>query len=568
MAGIQIDELPHSCGTKKGLKVFAQEDGRVDGYCFACATPVKHPYGEERKVEDLPKRREKTEAEIQAEIAEVETYPVISVPSRKLRDTTLSKFGAHVAVSEQDGVSPSAIYWPVTKAGKLSGYHVKVLDKSCPPYNIGDTRDCDLLNWENARASGAYRLIITEGPEDMASIDRIYEMHGKEEYLPAVVSLPHGASSARKVLSKHAEDIRRLFKEVVLCFDDDAPGHRAIENAMLAIPTAKSAKLPTKDANQALMEGKAKAAYNALAFHVESPKNTRIVSAAEIHEKAREPAKFGELSWPWEQMNKDLRGIRLGETIYLGAGTKMGKTTVKNALAAHFISKDDAKVFMACPEEPNVMSYKLIANQLTGKIFHDPDQPFDEKAYAEAGEIMRDKLYMLNLYQYLGWDSLKKDIAIAAETGAKAVFIDPVTSLSNGVNSGEANTLLQTFSQELAAMAADMNFTAFIFCHLKAPEGQIAEDKRANFYKQQHYVDLGNCSHEMGGSVYSSQFAGSRAMQRSCHLMLALLGNKDPDLPEEVKNTRELRVLEDRMWGSSGKYPLFYNKNTGRFKEL
>lgn len=566
--GYQIDALPHECGTRKGLKVFAQDDGTVDGYCYSCATFVKDPYGDGRSVADLPKRKEKTEAEIKEEIAEVSSYPVVNVAARRLRESTLNKFGAHVSMSEKDGTTPTAIYWPVTKEGKLSGYHVKVLDKSCPPYNIGDTKDCDLLNWENAKASGAYRLIITEGPEDMASVDRIYEMHGDPEYHPAVASLPHGAASAKKVLTKHAEDIRRLFKEVILCFDDDEPGRKAVEKAMLALPHAKSAKLPTKDANQALMEGKAKAAYNALAFHAEPPKNTRIVTAFEIHEVAKEPAKFGELSWPWKKMNDDLRGIRLGETIYLGAGTKMGKTTVKNALGAHFIAHDKAKVFMAAPEEPNVMTYKLLANQLTGKIFHDPKVPFDNDAYEEAGRIMKDKLYMLNLYQYLGWESLKKDITSAVDMGVKAVFIDPVTSLSNGVNSADANTLLQTFAQELAAMAADMQFTAFIFCHLKAPEGQIAEDKRNSFYKQGQYVDLGNCSHEMGGSVYSSQFAGSRAMQRSCHLMLALLGNKDPDLPDEVRDTRELRVLEDRMFGSSGKYQLFYNKNTGRFVEV
>jgi twinkle protein len=50
--------------------------------------------------------------------------------------------------------------------------------------------------------------------------------------------------------------------------------------------------------------------------------------------------------------------------------------------------------------------------------------------------------------------------------------------------------------------------------------------------------------------------------------MLALLANKDPDLPEEIRNTRQIRVLEDRAWGSSGKYNLFYNKQTGLFVEL
>ena len=152
--------------------------------------------------------------------------------------------------------------------------------------------------------------------------------------------------------------------------------------------------------------------------------------------------------------------------------------------------------------------------------------------------------------------------------GAKVVFIDPVTCLTNGINAAEANTVLQEYSQELALMAMDYNFTAFTFCHLKAADGQIGEDKRQNYYGKGQYLDLGNCSHEMGGSIYSNQFAGSRAMMRSSHLVLGMLGNKDPDLPEEVRNMREIRILEDRNFGSSSKFNLFYNKNTGQFTEI
>jgi twinkle protein len=411
-------------------------------------------------------------------------------------------------------------------------------------------------------------LYITEGENDAVALSRIFEMYGKEEYTPAIVSLPRGASSARQALQKHAADIKRLFKEVVLCFDNDQPGQEAVQQAMLVLPDAKSVILPEKDANDCLINGKAKAAYNALAFNIQKPKNTRIVTGFEIHDKAKEPAKWGELTWPWARMNDDLRGIRLGETIYLGAGTKMGKTTLKNALGAHFIKNDNTKVFMACPEEPNAMTYKLMANQLTGKIFHDPKVEFDEKAYEEAGVILKDKLYMLNLYQHLGWNTLKDDIVAAVGEGCQAVFIDPITNLSNGVNAADANTLLQEFAQELSAMALDMQFTAFLFAHLKASEGQLSAEKRHSYYAKGQYLDLGNCSHEMGGSVYSSQFAGSRAMQRSCNLMLALLGNKDPELPENVRNTREIRVLEDRAFGTSGVYPLYWNKNTGKFQEL
>lgn len=324
--GVQIDALPHrtdSCSTKKGLKVFLQDGGKIDGYCFSCGEYVRHPYGKDVTVDEVPQKKVKTKEEIAQEIAEIDGYPTLTVPLRKLREATLNKFGAKVSVSEYDGVTPSAIYWPVTKDCVLVGYHVKVLNKAFPPFNLGDTKDCDLLNWSNAKVSGAYRLIITEGPEDMASVDRIYEMHGDKDYAPAVVSLPHGSASAKKTLTKHSEEIRKLFKEVVLCFDNDEAGKKAVENAMMVIPHAKAVTLPTKDANEALVTGVSKAAYNSMAFHAEAPKNTSIVFGSDIHSRAREPAKFGQLTWPFPKMNDALRGIRFKESIYLGAGVKV-----------------------------------------------------------------------------------------------------------------------------------------------------------------------------------------------------------------------------------------------------
>lgn len=568
MSGIQIDQLPHSCGHSKALKVFAQDDGTVNGYCFACDTFVRHPYGDPVSIEDAPKRREKTPEEVEAEIAEVSGYPVVDIPARKLRERTLEKFGAKVSMSEKDGKTPTAIYWPVTKDEKLTGYHVKVLDKSLPPFNMGNTRDCDLINWVNAKASGAYKLIVTEGPEDMASVDRIYEMHGDPDYHPAVVSLPHGAASAKKVLTKHAEDIRRIFKEVVFCFDDDEAGRTAVKKGMLAIPYAKSVILPTKDANQALIEGKAKAAYNALAFHASTPKNTSLVFGEALHDKSREPAKWGDLSWPFPKMNEALRGIRYGETIYAGAGTKMGKSEFRDTMAAHFMQEHGVKVFMASPEEANTKTYKKLAGKLAGKIFHDPKIDFDYDAFDKAGQILTKQLAVIDLYQHIGWESLKKDMLAAAEWGAKAHFIDPITNLTNGVNSADANTMLQSIAQDISAMALDLDIVVFMFCHLKAPEGSISADQRAAKYKQGKYIGLGNCSHEMGGDVLSSQFAGSRAMMRSANLMIGLEGNKDPDLPEEVRNMRVIRILEDREFGISEKFPIFWNRSTGKFIEL
>ena len=94
----------------------------------------------------------------------------------------------------------------------------------------------------------------------------------------------------------------------------------------------------------------------------------------------------------------------------------------------------------------------------------------------------------------------------------------------------------------------DLNIAVFIFCHLKAPES--------------------GDPHERGGKVLSSQFAGSRAMMRSCHLMIGLEGNKNPDKPEEERNLRRLVVLENRESGQTGVVNLSWNRNTTLFTEF
>lgn len=329
MAGRQIDSLPHTCGTKQALKVFAQDDGKVDGWCFNCFKFVPDPYGDGRTVKDLPPKREKTPEDIAEEIAEITGYQTLDVAKRKLRGKTLKEFEAKVSVSEQDGTTPTAIYWPVKRGDQLTGYQVKILN---PPtnmskaYNVGEVKNCDLLNWHNAKRSGAKRIIITEGPEDMASVYQICSMespkedNGSPKYMPAVASLPFGAGSAKHFLQKHSEELRKLFKEVVLCFDNDEAGQRALKEAVLVLPEALAVTLPYKDANECILEGAVKAAYKALSFGAYSPKNTAIVKGFQVHDLAKQPAKFGELSWPWAKLNEDMRGIRLGETTYLGAG--------------------------------------------------------------------------------------------------------------------------------------------------------------------------------------------------------------------------------------------------------
>ena len=566
---ICIEKLSHSCGTREGLQVFADiETGKVNGYCYSCGTYVANPYGKELTVDDVSLPEPKTEAQLQTEIAEVSGFQTLDAPTRKLRAAHLSLFGIKTSVSEEDGKTPTAMYFPMVVEGETKGYYVKTLVGKPVTWAIGEVKGAEPFGWQRAKKSGAYKLIIVEGREDAVAVEAIFDRYGDEKYRPAVISLPNGTKSVKSSLSQVVEEATRMFREVIICFDDDKAGHDAVVDAMLLFPKALTVTLPDNDPNDCILKGSTKAAYTALSYNAAPPKNTRIIVAGkDMHNEAREPTPYGELTWPYPSMNKLLRNIRLGETIYIGAGVKMGKSELLNDIAGHLIKTHGIKVFMAKPEEANKKTYKLMANKMVGKVFHDPDVDFDFDAYDEAGKLLDGNLLMVDLYQHMGWGSLKKDIVIAASMGAQAVFIDPITNLTNGMNAADANVKLQEIAQELASMALDLNIVIFIFCHLKSPEGNLSKDVRHKKYEKGDFVKLGNCPHEFGGDVLSSQFAGSRAMMRSCNLMIGLEGNKDSELDKEVRNLRWLTILEDREFGNSASVCLYWNDKTTLFTE-
>lgn len=547
-----ISKLPHSCGTRRGLQVFSKEDGMVDGYCFSCGVYVPNPYGDPKQADDIPKseRTGKTEAEILTEMADISQLSAVDLPERMIRGKSLDHYGIKVGYSQKDGTTPNIVFFPYTSNGKVVKYKAKVLE-SGSMWSIGVSNEVDLFGWEQAVKSGAKRLIIVEGEFDAPALYQTLKIYTKAEYLdylPAVVSIPNGAGNAARDIGRLLPTIRKFFKDISLAFDNDEAGKLAAEEVCKICPEAKVIELPAKDANDCILEGKGRAVHKAATFNAEKPKNTRLVWGRDIHEQAKEPPVWG-LSWPWEKMTELTRGIRFGETIYIAAGEKIGKSEVVNALGSHLITEHGLKIMLAKPEEANAKTYKLLNSKVVGKIFHDPKVEFDEEAYEKGGKLIRDNVCMLNLYQNISWDVLKGDIYTAAAEGVKAVFIDPITNLTNGMSSGEINEHLQGVSQELAMIAKDLDIVIFIFCHLnKPPKGSVPWDR--------------------GGKITTDYFAGSSAMARSCNYAIGMEGNKDPELSEEERNMRKLSLLADREFGESGSIELFWNRKNGLFNEV
>lgn len=549
--GTCVEKLPHSCGSSDGLQVFVDDKGNYNGYCYPCGTFVNDPY-KDKPPDYKPIIKTKSPEEVALELWEIGQYPVVEVRERGLTKETLAYFGYRIALSRSDGETPEVLYRPYTKDGVFTAYKAKLLSNG-QIWSVGDQSEADLFGWTQALQTGANRLIITEGEEDAAALWQMIVQTDKgtkyAEHIPAVISLAHGASSAVRDLAKVIVEIRRHFKEVILAFDMDEVGRKAANDVVAQVlGEAKIAALPAKDANACLLEGRTKACVKATLWSSTVPKNTHIIKGSALREVAAKRPEWG-LNWPFKTLTKLTRGRRRGETIYFGAGVKMGKSELVDTIAKQVIVDDNMPCLLVKPEQSPGKTYQHLVGKAAGRIFHDPSLEFDEEAFYNAEPLIRDKALILDSYQFVDWDVLKQDIiyAVIAED-VKDVILDPITAFTNQMSSSEANEFLVAMSAELSSIAKDKDFTSYIFCHLKAPEN--------------------GPPHERGGEVLSTQFAGSRAMMRSCNYMIGMQGNKSPDLDIDQRNIRELVILEDREYGSSGKVRLFWDRHTGVFEEI
>jgi twinkle protein len=554
MSGKCVEKILHEACGARSLQVFEREDGGYDGYCFSCGTPVSNPY-KDKEDGYKPIRKAKSDQEIKEDINSIHSYPCTDLPSRSLKKEALEYFGVKIGLSQIDGETPETYHFPYYEETEFKAYKTGLFelgpDGKKRVWSTGDMRNVDLFGWSQAVGCGDRRLYITEGEFDAVALYQCFRraQHGTQyaDNVPAIVSLPKGAGNASQDLARLREKIRKHFKEVVLVFDMDEAGRKAVDKVLKENPDYISASLPAKDANECLKNGQAKAAFQACKWNAVKPKNTRLVWGASLVEAARKAPEWG-LSWPFKGLTDLTRGVRFGETYYIGAGVKLGKSELLNTLAAHFILEHKLKVFMAKPEEANAKTYKLLVGKAAGTIFHDPKIPFDYEAYDKYSPMIENNVCMVNLYQHLSWENLQQDIRDAAAEGCKIIFIDPITNLTAGMESGAANTKLQEIAVAISALAMDLQVVMFLFCHLNAPAT--------------------GAPHERGGAVLSQQFAGSRAMMRSCHYMLGLEGNKDPDLPAYERNKRKIVVLEDREFGNVGYIGTIWDESTGLFTEL
>lgn len=481
-------------------------------------------------------------------LKEISELPFDKLSSRGISKATAEHFGIRVGYDEATG-EQAEYYYPIYGTdGNLLAYRVRELPKTFR--NVGEKLkgvQVQLFGQDKCRKNGK-RLVITEGQDDMLAAYQMLKAKYPNSY-PNVCSLTHGAN-----LQSVSDNLDFIlgFDEVVLCFDNDDAGKKVLNDVVKLIGsrTVKVMKISEKDANDMLLKGKSDE-FNSAFYNASEYIPDGILRVEDVYDEAIEMPTWGR-SWAWPSLDKLTYGRRPGEGIYVGAAVKAGKTLWLAQMVQHIITTDMTPVFMVKFEQSPGATIKEIAGKLVNKQFHKPDGDFTQQELIEAVNMCKDKVLIFDVsYKDIGvtnvWDRLKPAIrhAVLVE-GCKDVFIDPITQLTDGMTAADTDVELRRFSNEIAAMAKDLGFFYYCFCHLKAPESGE--------------------THESGAPVKVAQFRGSRAMAEKCKYTLGIIRDQYAEDPE-VRNTSFFHLLLNSAFGKTGKFPVYFDDETGTYLE-
>lgn len=524
-----------NCGSSDGNSVYS--DGHE--YCFVCEHRV--PASDERK-EKLSSRRRIVGG------GKPMTYNVWNFGESNGRYSALTARGISKETCQKAG------YW----IAKVDGVMYQVADYRDQNGNIVSqkVRDKD----KNFKTTGSHKsdalfgkhlwnggkkIVVTEGEIDMLTVMELQDC----KY--PVVSLGHGASAAKKTCAANYEYFDQ-FEQIILMFDMDEAGRKAVEEAAQVLPAGKVrvAVLPCKDANECHLNGHDREimeqVWNAGPWIPDG-----VVSALSLRERIREhlssEESVGLLFSGCIGINDKTLGARGGEVIMVTSGSGMGKSTFVRQQALQWGTAMGKKVGLAMLEESveetaedliglhnrvrlrqsDSLKREIVAN---GKF----DQWFDEL-------FGNDTFHLYDSFAEAETDRLLAKLAyMRSGLGCDVIILDHISIVVSASGESDERKMIDNLMTKLKGFAKSTGVVLVIICHLKNPDKGKA--------------------HEEGRPVSITDLRGSGALRQLSDTIIALERNQQGDMPNLVL----VRILKCRFTGDTGIAGYMeYNKETG-----
>lgn len=518
---VRHDPCP-KCGSSDALAVYA--DGHTHCFGMGCGHHT-HADGHQQQ------RRKPIAANLIAE------WKYQDLNKRNLTEETLQKWNYGICKYGGKTCHVANIY-------SIDGSQVvaqKIRTPSKDFILLGSLDEAGLFG-QNLFRDGGKMVVITEGELDAMSVSQM------QSHKWPVASIPNGAAGAKKSIMRSLEWLEK-FEKVIFMFDSDEAGKAAaVECAELLTPgKAFIASLPLKDASDMLVAGRIKETIDAM-WGAKEFRPDGIVSGTDIVGRVMNARDIPSTPYPWECMNRMLRGMRKGEIVLFGAGTGMGKSQICKEIILHMHDTTDEKFGVVCLEESLETSGLILASlRLNQRVSVDRKAvSAEDLKTALDSTIGSGRFYLFDHFGSMDSDNLLARIRYMVRgLGCETILLDHISIAVSGNESDNERKDLDVLMTKLRSLVEELQCRMLIVSHLNTPEGK---------------------SHEEGGRVTLRHFRGTRSLTQLANIVIAVEGDQQS---EETKSHRVLRALKNRYTGELGEMgTLIWNNNTGRLSEF
>lgn len=514
---IKTHEPCEDCGSSDALTVYDDHT-----YCFSCQ---EHRWtGEQQTVRKT----------MDSDLVSGGVFRALS--NRRITEDTCKKFGYRLA---KVGGKVCHVAPYRNKKGDVCGQKLRFEGKQFQ--TRGDMTDVQLFGqhlWKPAK-----RLVIVEGEIDALSYQQCTKTW-------PVVSIPNGAQSASKAISRNIDWIEQ-FEEVCFLFDQDEQGIKAAKQCAEIISPGK-ATIATldkyKDANEMLVNNAVKELLQAV-YNAKPHRPDGVINGKEIWDAVSKPIVLG-TPYPFESFNKVLFGLRPSEIVTLTAGSGVGKSTIAAQIAYNLaVSQSKTIGYVALEESIGRTGLRFMSYAL-GKQLHLP-QDLSEREREEAfSKTLGTGRFVL--YDHFGsMDSdhlLNKLRYMVKGCGCEYLFLDHLSILLSGgefmVAGGDERKQIDYVMTKLRSFVQETNVGMMVISHLRRPQG----DK----------------GFEDGQIPTLSSLRGSQSIAQISDQVLAVSRNASAG-----ENVLTVKCLKDRHAGNTGDVcALRFNPDTSFLEEV
>ncbi|MGZ8887934.1 MAG: DnaB-like helicase C-terminal domain-containing protein [Halobacteriota archaeon] len=505
-------------------------------------------------------------------LKDVLTYPFKAIESRGITKATCEKFGVRVGLSQEDGMTVEAVYFPsYNQKGKVTGFKKQDLTKdksekyhwsTVGSVNIGNK----LFGQDVAESVKRKRnnILTTEGEYDAMSCYQamVQQVAGtKYEALePFVVSIPLGTANAVESVLHNSEFVHS-FDSLTIFFDDDyctpaekqkgiMKGHEAREAVASALV---GSNLPLfvlttpesyKDASDMLQDGKTHGLAQLCSFGKRAYSAEKIVKASDISfEELIEKRIEGLYIKCFPELMEKIHGFRTGELVLVTSPSGVGKSTVTSIFASGFLEAGE-RVGMIYLEETNKETLqRMIAAKLKvnyNKFKNDPLScaSVEDIRAAYDSIVENDDLVMLGHFGSLPITELMSKIKhMHLVEKCRYIILDHLSVVISGSDIANERKELDMVMTELAAFCAANDVCIIAVSHINRGDGTMFKAPKGK-EDEPYWV-----------KVTKEMMRGSAALEQ---LSFIIIGLEPEILPDRSRGRVRLTVLKNRPWSYLG----------------